>query len=262
MAKAKGVLFLLGCLLPWQAWGGEARRFTARLGAGRESYSFAPPGSAGSFSIEDRGLHGWRTQWASAYARRFAQEDLDLGLAASHAVPWRKASAGFSLGGATRHALLPAFRAGLNGGLSLGLGFAAEAEASYRHYDSANVYIAAPRLLYYWKEFVLVGGYTLSKTYYTTGGDSGGLSSFMAKLAWSGLRIRPWISYARSKEPFEAGRGVVQSFRADHYSGGAAWSLSPEWEIEASFSHEKRLPSNEHVNTAGLGLAYSWGELN
>lgn len=254
----KGFLLLLAWLAP-QAWGGQTPRFTARLQVGRDSYSFVPPGSGASFSLEDKDFRGWRAQGSASYAHRFGLDDLDLGLAAARPLPWRKAYAGLSLGGATRHAILPAFRAGFNGGLSLGLGFAAEGEFSYRHYDHANLYVAAPRLLYYWRDWVLVGGYTLSQTNYTAGGDSGGLSSFMAKLAWTGPRIRPWISYARSKEPFEAGRGAVQSFRADHYGAGAAFDLGRGWELEASFSYEKRLPSGQHVNSAGLGLAYSWG---
>lgn len=234
-------------------------RFTVRCGWGGEDYSFSGPGNGVSASFRDRRFRGWDAAVAASYEHRFALDDLDLGVSAS-----RKAFGGwggFSLGGATRHVLLPALRASLDGGARLGRGFGAEGKLAFRRYDNAKVLSFSPALAWEGRGLALTAGYSVSSTYYDSGARSGALSSFSARAAWlRSCPVIPWIGYSRTREAFEAGSAAgARSFSADHFSAGAALHLPGGFAVDAYASRERRPASGQTITRAGAGAAYSWG---
>ena len=238
-------------------------RYTARVGYSHEDYNFAGPGNGVNMSVQDRRFHGWNASAGTSYAHRFGLDDLDLGVEAARPVPWRGAYAGFSLGGATRHVILPAFRGALEGGVPLGAGFTAEGVASFRHYDSANIYALSPLLTWEGRGILAQAGYSLANTYYTSGSRSGWLASYQGRLEWERwCRLKPWISYARSKESFEPGAtNGISNFSADHYSVGATARVLSALDLSPYYAYEWRPVSRQKIITYGVGLAYSWGSM-
>jgi tetratricopeptide (TPR) repeat protein len=238
-------------------------RYTARSTFENDAYSFAGPRVSAGLSLQDRRFHGWDAAAGFSYEHRFGLDDLDIGINAVHRLPWKGAYAGFSLGGATRHVILPAVRGSLLAGDYLGYGFSAEIGGSYRHYDLANSYGLAPSLSWDWNSWTATVGFPFSSTYYTDGVSSGWLASQAFKLQWSRwCRVKPWASYARSKEAFEPGApGAVSNFSADHYAFGAAVRLLPGFDISPYYVYEWRTVSRQTIRGGGVGLAYSWGDL-
>ena len=158
-------------------------RFTLRCGYGGEDYSFTGPGNGLSVSYRDRRLRGWDAGASASYEHRFALDDLDLGVGVS-----RKLSsgwAGVSLGGATRHVLLPKLRAAVEAGAALGYGFGAGSRLGYRLFDEAQVYSFTPSLTWEGLGAALSASYDLSSTYFDSGARSGALSSFRVRAAWT-----------------------------------------------------------------------------
>lgn len=255
------LLLLLAAAPSTAAVCGDPPRFTARAGFAHEAYGFTGPGNGFSASLQDRSFHGWNAAAGADYQHRFRFDDLGLWAGAARRLPWGRSHAGFTVGGATRHVLLPAFRASGEGGLSLGRGFSADGKIEYRHYDDANVYIAAPVLAWEGRGAELSAGYTLSSAYYTSGGRSGGLSSYKLRAAKTGwCRVKPWAAYAYTKEPFEAGSGRgVASFTADHYSLGAELRLEDGLAFNGAYRREERRASGFKVDHYEAGAAYSWG---
>jgi len=239
------------------------KRFTVRCGYGHENYNFTGPGNGTSLSLRDRRFHGWDAAIAASYEHRFALDDVDLGVSASRKIPSLGGWAGFSLGGATRHVLLPVFRGCVDGGRPLGAGFGAEAQVCFRRYDRAKVVSFAPSLTWEGYGLALTGRYGLSSTYYDSGLKSGGLSSFSFRAAWMrACPVIPWVSYARSREGFEAGSVLsAQSFSADHYTAGATVHLPAGFTVEGYGGREARKVYGQKVTRFGLGASYSWGTL-
>ena len=237
-------------------------RYTARSNFEHDAYNFAGPGADAGMSLEDRQFHGWDAAAGFAYAHRFGLDDLDVGVNAAHPLPWHGGYAGFSLGGATRHVLLPSFRGSLTAGQSFGYGFSGELSPSYRHYDAANVYGLAPSLSWDWNYWTATVGFPLSSTYYTDGVRSGWLGSETFRLVWSRwCRVKPWAAYARSKEAFEPGApGAASNFAADHYAFGATVRILPGVDLSPYYTYEWRPATRAIIRGIGAGLAYSWGD--
>lgn len=235
------------------------KRFTIRCGYGNEHYSFARGGNGLSVALRDRRLRGWDAGASAAYEHRFGLDDLDLGLSAARKLA--RGWAGVSLGGATRHALLPVFRAAVEGGAPLGGGFGAEAKLGWRLFDDANVYSFSPSLTWEGRGLALSAGYDLSETRFDGGARSGGLSSFRARAAWlASCPVIPWAAYARTREAFEAGSGLgARAFSSDHYSAGATVHLPGGLAVDVHGERELRSDAGRSVTRFGLGAAYSWG---
>lgn len=239
------------------------KRFTLHCGYGHEDYSFTGPGNGASVSLRDRRFHGWDAGVAASYAHRFGLDDLDLGVSASRKVPSLGGWAGFSVGGATRHVLLPVFRASVEGGRPLVAGFGVETSLGFRRYDHAKVFSLSPSLTWEGYGLALTGGYGLSSTYYDSGLKSGGLSSFRARAAWMrSCPVIPWVSYARTREGFEAGSILgARSFSADHYTAGATVHLPRGLALDGYGGREVRAANGLSVTRFGLGASFSWGTL-
>ena len=237
------------------------KRFTVRCGYGNEHYSFARGGNGLSVALRDRRLRGWDAGASASYERRFGLDDLDLGASLARRI--RAGWAGVSLGGATRHALLPVFRAAAEGGAPLGAGFGAEAKIGWRLFDDAKVYSFSPSLTWEGRGLALSAGYDLSATVFDGGARSGGLSSFRARAAWlASCPVIPWVAYARTREAFEAGSGLgARAFSADHYSAGATVHLPRGFALDAHGEREERSDAGRSAVRFGLGAAYSWGAL-
>ena len=239
------------------------KRFTVRCGYGHENYNFTGPGNGTSLSFRDRRFHGWDAALAASYEHRFALDDVDVGVSASRKIASLGGWAGFSLGGGTRHVLLPVFRGCVEGGRPLGSGFGAEAQVCFRRYDRAKVVSFAPSLTWDGYGLALTGRYGLSSTYYDSGLESGGLSSFGVRAAWMrSCPVIPWVSYSRSREGFEAGSFLsAQSFSADHYTAGATVHLPAGFTLDGYGGREVRKVFGQKVTRLGLGASYSWGTL-
>ncbi|UPT75273.1 MAG: hypothetical protein M0D55_06110 [Elusimicrobiota bacterium] len=109
----------------------------------------------------------------------------------------------------------------------------------------------------------LSAGYAVSSAWYSSRASSGALSSWRVRAAWARwCRLKPWVGWARSREPFEVGSGRgVSNFAADHWSAGAEWRVSGGWAVDASFRRELRDGSAGRISHLGAGLSYSWGPL-
>ncbi|UPT75274.1 MAG: hypothetical protein M0D55_06115 [Elusimicrobiota bacterium] len=80
----------------------------------------------------------------AGYQHRFRLDDAEVWAGAVRKIPGTRAYAGGSVGGATRHVLLPALRAALEGGAGLGSGFSADARTEWRRYDNAHTLVFSP----------------------------------------------------------------------------------------------------------------------
>ena len=158
--------------------------------------------------------------------------------------------------------LLPSVHGSLSAGVPLRYGFSAATEGAFRHYQDANIYAFAPTLTLERWNVVMSAGYSLSGTYYTRGGHSGGLSSYQVKIQearW--CYIQPWISYAYTREGIEEGLNGLNDFRAHHYSAGTSAWLGGGWRLDGFYEYEARPDLHQHINRGGFGLSYSWGRI-
>lgn len=242
---------------------GEPARWTVRTGVSHERYSFASPGNGWTASLQNRSLRGWNVAAGVGYQHRFDLDDAEGWVSGSRRLPWGRSHAGMTVGGSTRHTLLPMMRSSGEGGFAIGGGFSAEGRIEYRRYDSADVYIASPGLAWEGSGLELSIGYSISHARYGSGARSGGLSSYRAQAAWTGwCAVKPWIGIARTREPFEAGSGRgASSFTADHYSAGAGLPLGRDFALNVALRHEARPRLKSHVNHMDAYIAYSWGRL-
>lgn len=235
--------------------------YSVYLGYAREDYSFAPLGRGYEASWQARDRGPWSGGITLSHQRRFGLQDTDAGFNISRALRRRGTFAGLAAGAASKHDLLPAARFAVHGGAPLPFSLAVEAAAGARRYNEAKVYDGmlalsweGPRLL------VLVRG-GVSDTRYASGEGSGALYSSGVRLQGKvGCRWDPWASYARAKEPFEAGfRGSVKNFSAHHYVAGI--TVHDVFGVKASFfvAREKRPTLDQRIDRAGVGMTWGWG---
>lgn len=239
---------------------GQWHRFTVGVNGSHEAYSATDPGNGMGFFFQDRAFHGWSAALSADYLHRFKLDDVDLGLTATHALGRRGAYGGASMGGATRGVILPTARFALLGGVPLGHGLLFESEGLYRHYSNANTYSFSPTLSLSRYAWTLSAGYGVSYSAYTSGARAKGLSSYKTRLAYDGYcRLRPWVGYSRSREPFEAGFTGTQDFVANHYLVGVKLWIAGGWHITSAWEYEDRPDLQQHIKRYNVGLTYSWG---
>jgi len=241
---------------------GFTPRFTARGGFEHENYSFTTNGAGLGISLQDRNFHGWNAAVATHLLHRFDEEDIELAAEGARSLGWKKLYGVFSGGAAPRHILYPKYRLTAGGGLPLIKGVSFETHLGYKVYNDAKVTEILPRLFTEWRGFTFNFFTTLSYSRFRGGTNSGGLSSYHTKLGWNrSCLIKPWISYAHTKEAFEAGRaGGLGTFRADHVGIGANIQISRKVGVGVFYSREDRPDDHQHITRTGVNVSYSWDE--
>lgn len=239
-----------------------ACRRTVRAGLGYDAYSFAGASQGLSLFYRDRALYGWDASAAASYEHRFRLDDVGLALQGVRKLG-RGAWGSVGAGAATRGTLLPVFMASAGGGLSAVGGFSVEGLGSFRRYKDADVWAVSPGLVWEGSGWLLSAGYAGSQARYDNGSLSGWLPAWRLRAVWAaGCPVRPWASWSRAREAFEAGAGRgAASFRSQRWAGGLSWRVRRGLDLEASSYYETRPELGQRVRGAGLGAAWSWGSL-